>query len=406
MTEFRFGQATDVGNVRQANQDRYFGDGSVFAVADGMGGHSGGEVASGLAVDALSDREQIAALGDLVTLVHRANDRIVESARDDPSLRGMGTTISILAALDDSEGEKRLGIANVGDSRIYRLGEGEVIQLTEDHSLVEALVRDGRLTPEEAGSHPQRNILTRALGIDAKVLVDAWELRAVSGDRYLICSDGLFNELTDDRIFEAVGDSDDPQTTAEMLVERACEAGGRDNVTAVVVEVTAGDEIGSDEQRIVTVRRAVPDRGSSDDAVPEADELGVTESDELGVTESDEAQPIGSAVAGRGRGVLTWRLGLLVAALVIVIVLVVTVVAAYARSVYFVGVEGGDVVIYQGRPGGVLWFDPTVEEPVNVGVVELDEVEYDAVAAGVEFDRIDDAREYGRRLALRVRDDA
>ncbi len=395
MTEFRFGQATDVGNVRQVNQDRYFGDGSVFAVADGMGGHSGGEVASGLAVDALSDREQITALGDLVTLVHRANDRIVESARDDPSLRGMGTTISILAALDDSEDEKRLGIANVGDSRIYRLGEGEVFQLTEDHSLVEALVRDGRLTPEEAGSHPQRNILTRALGIDAKVLVDAWELRAVSGDRYLICSDGLFNELTDDQIFEAVGDSDDPQTTAELLIERACEAGGRDNVTAVVVQVTAGDEIGSDEQRIVTVRRAVPDRDSSDGPVPEADELGVTD--------SDEAQPVGSAVAGRGRGVLTWRAGLVVAA--VVIVLVVTVVAAYARSTYFVGVEGGDVVIYQGRPGGVLWFDPTVEEPVNVGVVELDAVEYDAVAAGVELDRIDDARDYGRRLALRVRDD-
>ena len=397
MTEFRFGQATDVGNVRQVNQDRYFGDGSVFAVADGMGGHSGGEVASGLAVDALSDREQITALGDLVTLVHRANDRIVESARDDPSLRGMGTTISILAALDDSEGEKRLAIANVGDSRIYRLGEGEILQLTEDHSLVEALVRDGRLTPEEAGSHPQRNILTRALGIDARVLVDAWELRAVSGDRYLICSDGLFNELTDDQIFEVVGDSDNPQLSAEMLIERACEAGGRDNVTAVVVQVTAGDDIGSDEQRIVTVRRAVPDRDSSDDAVHEADDLEVTD--------SDEAQPGGAAVAGRGRGLLTWRLGFVVAAVVIVIVLVVSVVAAYARSVYFVGVEGGDVVIYQGRPGGVLWFDPTVEEPVNVGVVELDDVEYEAVAAGVEFDRIDDARDYGRRLALRVRDD-
>ena len=397
MTEFRFGQATDIGNVRQVNQDRYFGDGSVFAVADGMGGHSGGEVASGLAVDALSDREQITALGDLVTLVHRANDRIVESARDDPSLRGMGTTISILAALDDSEGEKRLAIANVGDSRIYRLGEGEILQLTEDHSLVEALVRDGRLTPEEAGSHPQRNILTRALGIDARVLVDAWELRAVSGDRYLICSDGLFNELTDDQIFEVVGDSDDPQLTAEMLIERACEAGGRDNVTAVVVQVTAGDDIGSDEQRIVAVRRAVPDRDSSDDAVHEADDLEVTD--------SDEAQPGGAAVAGRGRRLLTWRLGFVVAAVVIVIVLVVGVVAAYARSVYFVGVEGGDVVIYQGRPGGVLWFDPTVEEPVNVGVVELDDVEYDAVAAGVEFDRIDDARDYGRRLALRVRDD-
>ena len=394
MTEFRFGQASDVGNVRQVNQDRYFGDGSLFAVADGMGGHSGGEVASGLAVEALSDRGQIVTLGDLVTLVHQANDRIVDTARDDPSLRGMGTTISMLAALDDVDGERRLGIANVGDSRIYRLDASEILQLTEDHSLVEALVRDGRLTAEEAGSHPQRNILTRALGIDAKVLVDAWELRAVTDDRYLICSDGLFNELTDDEISEIVADSDDPQVTAELLIERACTAGGRDNVTAVIVQVTSGDDISPDEKRVVTVRRAVPDRESFDD-----------DGHELDGVDSVEADTGSAGVARRGRGVLTWRLGLLVAAVVIVVVVIVTAVAAYARSVYFVGVEGGDVVIYQGRPGGVLWFDPTVEEPVNVGVVELDEVEFDAVLAGVEFDRIGDAREYGRQLALRVRDD-
>lgn len=404
MTEFGFGHATDVGRVRSDNQDRYFGDGTVFAVADGMGGHSGGEVASGLVVDSLVNRERIADLADLVNLVHHVNDRIVETARDDPTLHGMGTTISVLAALDLTDGEGRLGIANVGDSRIYRLIGTELEQITEDHSLVEALVRDGRLTPEEASRHPQRNILTRALGIDEKVLVDAWELRAVTGDRYVVCSDGLFNELTAAEMSEVVASTDDPQAAADVLVARACDVGGRDNVTAVVVHVTDADDAGDDDQRVLSIRRAVPEAGTLPPSAPrdEADGSPHGDDDEAGDGDPSPSAPVG-AERGRVRGRITWRVGALVVAVVVIVVLAITAVAAWARSSYYVGVQGPDVVIFQGRPGGVLWFDPTVEEPVNLGVVELDDADLDALRAGVEFGDIGEARDYGRRLALRVR---
>ena len=400
MTSFEFGKATDVGVVRQVNQDRFFVDGSLFAVADGMGGHSGGEVASGLAVEALTSRDPVTSLDDLVTLVHSANQTIVEAALEDPSLRGMGTTISVLADLDEIDGEKRLGIANVGDSRVYRVRADGLSQLTEDHSLVEALVRDGRLSPEEAGRHPQRNILTRALGIDTKVLVDAWEIRAVTGDRFVICSDGLFNELSADEIAGIVGGSDDPQATADSLVARACDAGGRDNVTAVVVHVTDGDEGGDDDDRVVVVRLAVPD-AETYEAGDAGDPDHPASTDESRGYASDSS-PTGPPSATRRRP--SRGLMILAAAVIIVVVLIVTAVAAYARSAYYVGVEGPEVVIYQGRPGGVLWFEPTVEEPVNVGLAELEPADLDVVSAGVEFAELDDARDYGRRLALRVRD--
>lgn len=407
MTDFRFGQSTDVGNTRQVNQDRYFGDGSVFAVADGMGGHIGGEVASGLTVEALSNRLQIGTLGDLVTLVHQANDRIVETARDDPSLRGMGTTISMLAALDEADGEGRLGIVNVGDSRVYRLCDGEILQLTEDHSLVEALVRDGRITSEEAARHPQRNILTRALGIDAKVLVDAWEIRAVTGDRYLICSDGLFNELTADQISEVVAEFDDPQVAAETLVERACDAGGRDNVTAVIVQVMSGAEISSEDQRLVTVRRGVPDTKPVPITEPVpviAPEIDDAAEEAVGIDSDETAGAAG--VRRRRWRIFGWRSGLLTTGLVIVLVLIMAAVASYARSGYFVAVEGSDVVIFQGRRGGMMWFDPTVEETVNVSLAELEGLAgaERAEMDELEFGSIGDARDYGRKLALRIRD--
>ncbi|MDC0359581.1 protein phosphatase 2C domain-containing protein, partial [Acidimicrobiales bacterium] len=172
MTEFAWGAATDVGRVRQANQDHHLTKDGMFVVADGMGGHSGGEIAAEVTVDALRDIGPISTLDELIDRVQNANAEVVARAREDPVLRGMGTTVSLLADLvrDDLH---HLGIANVGDSRVYRLTESDLHQHTVDHSLVESLVRDGRLSRAEAVNHPQRNIITRALGIDEKVLVDA-----------------------------------------------------------------------------------------------------------------------------------------------------------------------------------------------------------------------------------------
>ena len=174
-------------------------------------------------------------LADLVLAVHMANRNITERAADDEALRGMGTTVCVVGMVDE-DGE-HVAVLNVGDSRVYLFAAGELHRLTEDHSLVETLVREGRITPEEAEVHPQRNVLTRALGVEALVVVDAWLLAPCQGDRLLLCSDGLFNELGEDRIAEVLAEGDEPEVAARRLAAEADAAGGRDNITTVVVDV-------------------------------------------------------------------------------------------------------------------------------------------------------------------------
>jgi len=391
MIEFRWGTATDTGRVRQANQDQLLTAAPVFVVADGMGGHNGGEVASAIAVDEMAKAVDVASVDDLIDAVQRANREIVDRSKLDPELRGMGTTLVALVGMI-VDGEPRLGVANVGDSRLYRGTADELAQITEDHTLVEALVRDGRLTAEEAVNHPQRNIVTRALGIDEKVLVDTWLLTPVEGDRYLLCSDGLFNELTPTEILEVLHRVDDPDAAAHELVEAACAAGGRDNVTVVIVDVVAV-ETGTAplaDDRVISVHKAVPDRVLQTDP---PDRAGPSDPhpDEIVVDRTLSKPPF-----------VTWRLGVFVAAVMVVLAVLLSVLVAYARSSYFVGIDGEDVVIFRGRPDGVLWFDPTVEEPAAVTVAELDPADLDEVKDGVEFDDLDDARGYADAITQRA----
>jgi protein phosphatase len=236
VTRFRWGLSSDVGRVRAVNQDNALAIEGLFAVADGMGGHRGGEVASEVAVRALRERAPVLTSIELLEAIHLANDTILGQSNDDPSLRGMGTTLCVLA-LVDADGDERLAIANVGDSRVYLFANGELEQMTDDHSLVAALVREGRLTPEEAEEHPQRNILTRALGIDHEVSVDAWEVPPFVGDRWVLCSDGLFNEVSVDQMAAVLRRLDDPGEAADELVRLANDSGGRDNITVLVVDV-------------------------------------------------------------------------------------------------------------------------------------------------------------------------
>jgi PPM family protein phosphatase len=236
MTRFRWGLSSDVGRVRSVNQDNALAIEGLFAVADGMGGHRGGEVASEFAVRALRERAPLLTSVDLLEAIHFANDAILGRSNDDAALRGMGTTLCVLA-LVDADGDERLAIANVGDSRVYLFASGELEQMTDDHSLVAALVREGRLTPQEAEEHPQRNILTRALGIDQEVNVDAWEVPPFVGDRWVLCSDGLFNEVTVDQMAAVLRRLDDPSEAASELVRLANEGGGRDNITVLVVDL-------------------------------------------------------------------------------------------------------------------------------------------------------------------------
>lgn len=235
---FRIGAATDVGAQRNINQDSYATAPGLVVVADGMGGHRGGEVASSIAADEMIERFSAPELDELVQGVGHANRRILDEAAADPNLHGMGTTVVALALVDADDGVA-LGAINVGDSRMYRLTGQRLEQLTEDHSLVEALVREGRITALEAETHPQRNIVTRALGVLEHVEVDSFHFVPKIGDRYLLCSDGLFNEVDPNGIAMILATEPDPQKAAEMLIAAANEGGGRDNITTVIADIVA-----------------------------------------------------------------------------------------------------------------------------------------------------------------------
>ena len=234
MASLRFGSATDTGRLRDQNEDALLVTDTLFVVADGMGGHAAGEVAAQITVDTLRDSADGTRDG-IVEAVKIANRAILERSDSDPETRGMGTTVSAVALVNDGEtdGEMVL-VANVGDSRVYRVHRGELEQLSEDHSLVEDLVRAGRISPAEARTHPNRNIVTRVLGTDAEVEVDSWLVTPETGDRYLLCSDGLSDEVEDPVIARTLLTVKDPDEAANRLVEQANAAGGRDNITVVL----------------------------------------------------------------------------------------------------------------------------------------------------------------------------
>ncbi|MBO0747942.1 MAG: Stp1/IreP family PP2C-type Ser/Thr phosphatase, partial [Acidimicrobiaceae bacterium] len=244
MISLRFGSATDVGLVRANNEDRYLVAEPLFAVADGMGGHAAGEVASSTAVRSLKENFTDHTPAGLAAAARAANRAVWEEAQASPDLRGMGTTLVALALVGDP-GREQLAVANVGDSRLYRLHLGELYQVTSDHSLVGQMVASGALTPEEAEVHPRRNVLTRALGVDPDVDVDLVTVEAEQGDRYLLCSDGLPRELSDDQMASILRRLAGPDEAARELVEKARAHGGSDNVTVVLIDVADTDGRGA-----------------------------------------------------------------------------------------------------------------------------------------------------------------
>lgn len=230
-------KATDVGLVRKGNEDNYAVFDSLYAVADGMGGEAAGEVASQMLVDTvrqeLAGREHIDA-GTMQAAVMAANDAIRHYVQEHPGCEGMGTTATLLHI---DSGEKRAYWAHVGDSRLYilRHGSEQLEQLTQDHSYVEELVREGSITREEAKKHPQRNMLTRAVGAMENLLVDTGELAANKGDTFLLATDGLMKHMSDGEIAQLLRQENTDK--AQMLVQTALNAGGTDNVTVVVVSL-------------------------------------------------------------------------------------------------------------------------------------------------------------------------
>lgn len=227
---------TDPGRVRSSNEDAYFIGDSIFAVADGMGGHVAGEVASATAlvpleeIDAKVYPDGATAIHALEGAIKEANEQVVSKAEESPEYEGMGTTLTALMF----EG-RRIHFAHVGDSRAYLLRDGQFNQLTRDHTFVQQLVEEGRISEEEAAVHPRRSVITRAIGVPGEIDVDVMTLDLEQGDQLLLCSDGLTGVVDDDDIAEILGQLDPPERTVERLVQAANRAGGPDNITTVLL---------------------------------------------------------------------------------------------------------------------------------------------------------------------------
>ncbi|CAB4614208.1 unannotated protein [freshwater metagenome] len=378
MTRFAWGAASDTGRVRQANEDSYLVVDGLFAVADGMGGHQAGEVASHLALETLQSEFDAAGTDVLVRAVENANHTLVSRSAADPELAGMGTTL-VAMALVEASGRDAIGVVNVGDSRLYLMSDGELAQITEDHSLVATMERQGRLTAAEAAVHPQRNILTRALGIDGTVLVDSWEILPVIGDRYLICSDGLFNEVDENRIAATLRRLADPNEACRELIRLANEGGGRDNITCVVVDV-------------------VDDSGRDPNADPANRVRNSHTGGDLTVADIPTSEPKAPKTPGVIRSSFTWRVGVFVAAFVFVILSGFAFIWWTGTKTWYVGVDGDNVAVFHGKPGGVLWIQPSLAEDSDLLLANVPQSAIADVKNGVEQPSLNSARSYIENL--------
>ena len=322
---------SDTGMQRRANEDSLLARSPLFVVADGMGGAQAGEVASRIAVESFD-----AALEDngrpeetLATRALAANTRIYELAQSDPDHAGMGTTLTAVYV-----GASEVAIAHVGDSRAYCLREGELLRLTHDHSLVDELIRQGRLTPEEAEDHPQRSIITRALGPEAVVEIDTQSFRARPGDVYLLCSDGLTTMLSEATVAEVLLAYPRLREAGERLIARANEAGGRDNITVILLRL---EEVGGDgATKMAPVASAA-----------EEQQLTKVSGSPTVVARRprEPAPPTKSPSRARGRRII--------APLIALALLGIVVAGAWVgvQSVYFIGTNSrGLVTLYRGMP--------------------------------------------------------
>ncbi|MFM8611615.1 MAG: Stp1/IreP family PP2C-type Ser/Thr phosphatase [Actinomycetota bacterium] len=343
------GACTDVGRLRQSNEDALVLADPVFAVADGMGGARAGEVASAMAVAALYG---FAGGADgLVAALEDVNDRIHAAAQADGSLAGMGTTATAALVTRDE-----LVIAHVGDSRAYLLRDGRLRQVTDDHSLVAELIRRGALTPAEAERHPQRSVITRALGAEPDVEVDVVRLVPQAGDVLLLCSDGLTGMVGDGEIGRIVGEPGPLPERARELVQAANGAGGEDNVTVVLVRIG--------------------ERGE-EDTEPERSGPTIIPASAASLAGAGAAPPRTAQARGRRRG----RGALVAAALAALGIAVAVVVAAGLQWAHFVGAtDDGMVAVYQGLPVEIT-ADMTLYRPVRVTAVQAAALDAEARAA-------------------------
>jgi protein phosphatase len=293
----RVATVTDTGRKRRRNEDAFVSEPPLFAIADGMGGAQAGEVASRLAAAAVRERVPDALAGEdrIFDLIQEANRRVYDRSSTDPNTSGMGTTMTVALVEDGS-----VAFGHVGDSRAYLIRDGQMEQLTEDHSLVNELMKSGKLSPEEAEIHPQRSVITRAVGTDPDVDVDTFTVAAQTGDLFLLCSDGLTDVVAEEEILELVErNREDIDRALRALVKEANRGGGEDNITVVAFEIA--DEAVHDgrtqEQalRPELVQTRVPDE---EDTLTEAD--GVPVVGDTMIVRADEIDAVAAETDGAG----------------------------------------------------------------------------------------------------------
>jgi serine/threonine protein phosphatase PrpC len=351
-------ERTDPGRARRVNEDSFFARAPLFAVADGVGGAQAGEVASHLAVQVIEQGlpERGGSIEErLRDLVEEANSKINALSRTDDQRAGMASTLTVAYV-----GEHELSVAHVGDSRLYRLREDTFERLTDDHSLVEELVRQGKLTPQEADEHPQRSLISRALGLEVGVQTDSHTWPARDGDVYLICSDGLTSMVPEERVAEIIGRESSLHQAGRALVDAANAAGGRDNITVVLfrLEDVGTAARGSDD---TTEHEAVPAAAAAATAPGEDAPAPTARRDEAPAATTTTAEPAASPrrpraprapreqhPAGRRRRRLRVPTGLLVSLFFLLAILLSGWYAS--QTVYFVGSDDGFVSVYRGLP--------------------------------------------------------
>jgi serine/threonine protein phosphatase PrpC len=399
---------TNKGLFREINEDNLMVGRTVFAVADGMGGHAAGEVASAAAlgplrtIDGETYRDPEAASEALADAVRQANDLVIGKAVEDPDLRGMGTTLTTVMVRG-----RRLHLAHVGDSRAYLLRGGVLQMLTEDHTLVHQLVKEGRLTEEQAATHPQRSVITRAIGVEPGVEVDVMPpLELMPGDQILLCSDGLTGPVSDSLIADILKGESDGNIACQRLIDAANAGGGPDNITTVLLRVE-GDGV------VAPPGAELPRTTSDDDATADlgaptggAGATGGTSADDaldarrLAVLAHGDPQldtGPGPAATGRGRRIAAVLVG------VAVLLAVVGGGAALLLSrQYFVGVgEDGDIGIYRGIEGQVLGVSlSTLVERQSFGLEDLPERLHPGLEDGIAFSTLAEAEAHVETVLL------
>ena len=369
------GSRSDIGCVRKQNEDALIAQPPLYAVADGMGGHAAGEVASELAVDILAEHALSIRDGDtLINTVRIINRSIIEATRTGMGRSGMGTTLTA-AILDGT----RLLVAQVGDSRAYLLHNNKLQQLTRDHSYVGELLAGGHITADEAIAHPKRSVITRALGSDPKTEADIYELEATVGDRLLLCTDGLYGMVSLAEITSILDAVDDPQDACDKLVAAACDAGGLDNISVIVVDIN------NDTSEFLTFGNG------NNDAFSESGRRSRKSS-------TDDDKGFFKRIH---LGILTFIL-----LLVLLIGGAIGGVYWYASTSAFLRAEDGKVVVYRGLPGEVLpglrleWY----EYSTGINPSDLPSTTAKNLISGVRVDSLNDAADLVADYEQQVRD--